>query len=220
MKFPFTKFTLSSLALSFVLLSFGQQNPNDSKYVTLRVDEVAFVENQLLQVLDDNNQIVALYDRFNNKSSNVKSVKIFDPEGNLIYTLVPITNRDNLEIHILNSNKERGLINLQPRLNGMSVKIDSKVDFFNLPYDYEYKAKVGFGSVETNELVYFNGQQVISFDTRGSVFKGISITPFDIDTEFYNTHQFDAVCWVFIMELFDELQQEANRNRRITRSTN
>ncbi|WP_157962306.1 hypothetical protein [Winogradskyella aurantiaca] len=220
MKFPYTKFTLSALALSFVLLSFGQQNPRDSKYVALRIDKVAFVENQLLQVLDDNNQIVALYDRFNNKSSNVKSVKIFDLEGNLIYTLVPITNRDNFEIHIQNSNKERGLINLQPRLNGMSVKIDSKVDFFNLPYDYEYKAKVGFGSVETNELVYFNGQQVISFDTRGSVFKGISIKPFDIDSEFYNTHQFDTVCWVFIMELFDELQQEANRNRRITRSTN
>ena len=220
MKFRFTKIALAALAFCFVLLSFGQQNPEESKIVTLTIDKASFDENELLQVLDDNNQIVALYDRFNNKSSNVKSLKIFDSDENLIYTLVPLTNRDNFEIHIQNSNKERGLINLRPRFSGMSVKIDSSVDFFNLPYDYEYKAKVGFGSVETNELVYFNGQQVISFDTRGSVFKGISITPFDIDSEYYRTHPFDAVCWIFIMELFDELQQEANRNRRTTRSNN
>ena len=196
------------------------QNDATHQTVTLKIDKAAFDEEELLKVLDAKNEIVAFYDRFANKSCSVKGLKIIDKDNKVLFTLVPIINRENFEVHILNDKEQRGRVSLQSRLSGMSVKVDSEVDYFNRPFDFEYENRLGFGSVEIDETVYFRGKEVINFNTKGSVFKRLSVTPYEIDAEFFNTQKMDSICWVFIIELFDELQQEFNRNNRYIRNNN
>ena len=86
--------------------------------VTISLDKVAFDENSYLSVLNEDNEVIAHYNRFENQSSSVKSVRVFDADKNLKYVLVPLITDNGYQVHIRDSNNSRGLVNLTASIDG------------------------------------------------------------------------------------------------------
>ncbi|GEM_PF-3947292 len=183
----------------------------NSDQVTISLDNVAFEEGDYMSVLNSDNQIIAYYHRFENQSSPVKSVRVFDTEKNLKYVLVPIMSDEGFKIHIRDSNKRRGLLNLTASIKGLSIKYLSEVDYFGKPYSFRYSSKIGIGKIRVDETVQYRGEDVISNRTKVSALSGIDVPPLTVDKEFYEGNKLDAANWVLILELLKELALESSK---------
>lgn len=198
--------------LLLMLFQVAQAQIN-SDQVTISLDNVAFEEGDYMSVLNSGNEVIAYYDRFDNQSSAVRSVRVFDVEKNLKYVLVPIISDNGFKIHIRDSKKTRGLLNLTARMKGLSIKYLSEVDYFGKPYGFEYVTKLGIGKVNMNETVLFEGQKVISNKTKVSALSGIDVSPLTVDKEFYEENELDVANWALIIELLNELSMETSKYR-------
>lgn len=206
----------SVIAILFVFIiqaSYSQKNKSNAAtdQLTIRLDKVAFDESSLLRVIASNNETVAFYNRFENPSGPVKSMRVFDSNENLICTLVPLITEKGFEIHIRDSNQSRGLVDLTAQINGVKINYDSKVDYFGKPYDYISSNKVGIGKVSIEEAVHYQGQEVISNHKSVSSFSGIQNSPIMVNRAFYEENKVDAANWVLIIELLRELSLESSK---------
>ncbi|WP_298537232.1 hypothetical protein [uncultured Algibacter sp.] len=167
-----------------------------------------------MNVLDAENNIIAHYDRFENKSGPVKSVRLFNLEKELIYVLVPIITNKGYEIHLRNKDQLRGLVKLTEKLKGLGVSYQSEVAYFQKPYSYDYAVNIGIGKVDIKHRVNYKNQEVISYQEHVSAFSGINTSPSVINKSFYLENKLDVVNWVLIIQLIEELSSEVSKNNR------
>ncbi|WP_136481444.1 hypothetical protein [Cognatitamlana onchidii] len=129
--------------------------------VAIRLDKVAFHENCFMNILDSDNNIIAYYDRFENKSGPVKSVKLFNLKKELIGVFVPLITDTGYEIHLRNKDQARGLIKLTEKFKGFEISYQSEVTYFQKPYSFDYAINIGIGKVNIKQSVNYKSQEVI-----------------------------------------------------------
>ena len=215
------KLFFASLLMFAVYAAHGQSNTNSTKTdeVTISLDNVAFEEGAYMSVLNSDNEVIALYKRFENQSGIVKSMRVFDKEKHLKFELVPIITETGFKIHIRDADKTRGLLSISASLSGFKMKFDAQVDYFGKPYGFTYASKIGIGKVRVNETVQYNGRDVISSRSKVSALDGVDVSPIVVDRTFYEENQLDVANWVLMLELLEEMSLESSRynNARNTR---
>ena len=177
----------------------------------ISLDKVAFDENSYLSVLNEDNEVIAHYNRFENQSSSVKSVRVFDVDKNLKFVLVPLITDNGYQIHIRDSNNSGGLVNITASIEGFKINYHSEVDYFGKPYGYKHSTRLGLGKVSLQESVLFNDAVVISNHSKVSAFSGIDASPLEVESEFYEENKMDVANWVLIIELLNELSLENSK---------
>ncbi|WP_422104098.1 hypothetical protein [Winogradskyella sp.] len=182
--------------------------------ISIKLDNVAFDEDAYMSILDSENNTIAYYDRFENKSGPIKAVRLYNLKKELIYILVPIITENGYTVHLRNKDKSRGLINLTGKIKGLKVSYRSEVDYFQQPYDFDYRVRMGIGKVSAAQTVNYNNQEVISYKENVSAFSGVKISPFVVSKSFYLEHKLDAINWVLVIQLMNELALEVSNNRR------
>ncbi len=204
-------FALLLISNHFLL---AQSQSNETIEVSL--DNVAFDENDLMKIYTSEDNTIGYYDRFENKSSETKAVRLYDSEKNLIYTLVPVLTDQGYAIHLKNNTDQRGLLELTEHLNGFKLNYKSDVDYFNQPYAFNYDVKLGIGKVSIKQDVIFQGKKVISYQEKVAAFSGISTSPISVDRSYFETHKEEVANWTMVLQLLNELSVEVSKQRRNT----
>lgn len=203
-----TKTILYSVLFLFVAqLSYGQTGN-----FFLKLDNVAFDEDEYMSIQDPQKNIVAYYDRFANKSGDVKAVKLFNLKKELIYTLVPLYSQQRYEVHIRNKEGKRGSVALISTLNNFSARLESVTDYFQKDYYYNHQIRLRIGSAKTIESVRFKNQEIVSSTKTLSVFSKPKPVLFKVDEEFFKENKMDVANWVLIIQLFEELMLEVSKH--------
>lgn len=182
--------------------------------MTISLDKVAFDNNSYMNILDSDNNIVAYYDRFENKSGPVKSVNLFNLEKELICVLVPLITDKGYEIHLRDKDNSRGFLKLVGKMNGFDVSYQSEVAYFKEPYDFDYAIHIGIGKVAIDQSVNYKNQEVISYNQKISAFSGIKTSPIVVRKSFFLENKLDVANWVLVLELIEELSSEVSKNNR------
>ncbi|MFY0654485.1 MAG: hypothetical protein JXQ96_20785 [Cyclobacteriaceae bacterium] len=198
-------------------ISFAQRSKHNSNNkivdpVEVIVDNIAFDENSYLRVLDNEGNIIAYFDRFENKSCEVNSMKVYDSDFYEVYTLVPVIASQGFEVHIRNSVGVRGYVKMTPRLNGFKVIHDSRIKYFHKPYEFNTSTNVGFGKVAVEDVLRYDGEIVLASKMSMS-FSGIRQTPLLVSQAYLEENMLDAANWSLILHLFQELSLEATKYR-------
>ncbi len=205
------------LATSIFIMSFSPKPIKGKKNkiadpIEIRLDNVAFDELSQMTIMDADNRAIAYYDRFDNKSSAVKSMRVYNLDGKLSYTLVPIISDWGFEIHIKDADGTRGLVRRVANTGGLKVVYETDVDYFRKPFDSKAQAAVGIGKVKMNEYVRFKDKAVISFETRVSITSGIQVSPYIVSSAFLERNKLDVANWVLILHLMGELSFELSKS--------
>ncbi len=182
--------------------------------ITIRLDNVAFEENAYMNVLDSENNTIAYFDRFENKSGPVKAVRLFNLKKELIYVLVPLITDNGYKIHIRNKDKSRGFVNLTENIKGLAVSYQSEVEYFQEPYSFDYSINIGIGKASVKETVNYKNKEVISYKEKISAFSGVKTSPFVVRKSFFLDNKIDVANWVLVIQLIEELSSEVSKNRR------
>ncbi len=198
----------------------NESNNNTENTIAIHLDNVAFDEDAYMKVLDSDNTTIAYYDRFENKSTAVKSVKIFNSNKELMSVLVPLMTDRGYEIHIKNKDGQRGYIDLTGRIKGLKAVYDSKVDYFQQPFSFRFSTKMGIGKVSARHAVSYLDKEVMTYETKVAGFSKVEITPFLVDKTFFKDHQVDVANWALIIQLMKELSLETSRINNGYRAAN
>lgn len=202
------------LFMLLIQTSFAQNNElntNPENTIAIHLDNVAFDETDYMKVLDSDNNTIAYYDRFDNKSAAVKSVKLYNSSKELVYVLVPLITDQGYEIHIKNENGQRGFIDLTGRIKGLKAVYESQVDYFQEPYSFQFSTKMGIGKVSAKQAVSYLDKEVMTYETKVAGFSKVKTTPFLVDKTFFKDHQMDVANWVLVIQLIKELSLETTR---------
>ena len=188
--------------------------------VAIHLDNVAFDEDDYMEVLDSDNHTIAYYDRFENKSAFIRSVKVYNLDKELIYTLVPLMSDQGYEIHIKNQDGQRGFVGITGHLQGFRAVYESQVSYFEEPYNFDFIMRAGIGKVSAKQAVNYQGQEVMTYETKVGAFSKIKITPLLVDKTFFEAHKMDVANWALIIQLIKELSLETARNNNVHRQSN
>ncbi len=181
---------------------------NEIKDATeIKLDNVAFDENDLLKILDANDNVIAYYDRLENKSSNVKMAKLYTPDTNLIYSVVPVKTVTGFEIYLQDHAKRRGKIEISTKIKGFKVEYISEIDYFGLAFDYHFDYRFKLMEITVNESVTLNDEIVLYSGTTTSL-SGVEETPITISESFLQNDPNNAANWALCFLLLKELTEE------------
>lgn len=197
------------LSITAVIAQKAKKNfPKIANAVEIRLDNIAFDKDEYLKVYDHNDEVIAYYDRFLNKSGTVMSMKVYDTNMKEVYTLVPVIKLDGFEIHLRNSDKERGLIKIISSQRGFRIDQESNVDYFGYAYQYDIDTNLGFGRVSVTNTLNYAGEVVLARRTTVSIGSGVTQTPFKVREAYLKEFTMDAAIWTLITQLTEELSNE------------
>jgi hypothetical protein len=179
-----------------------------SDFIT--IDEVAFDAEDLMRVADGSDNLMAYFDRTENKAMPaVPGIKVFNGKKRHIYTLMPVIEKSEIAIHIKNiENDTRGKISLTASINGMNVDYTCDVDFFRKNYSIDYVVNVGFGGSSQEITVDFNSSPVLYQKVSVSIQKGVGQTKLQADNNYLADNCIDAAVFALSLKLIDEINRE------------
>jgi hypothetical protein len=192
----------------FMLMSagngFSQDNTNFTK---LNIDNVSFDEKSFMTIYVYSNDVVAYYDRFENKSYKVKSARIYNKKNKLKYTLVPLSDVSGVTIHIKNDLNQRGKITIAPKVDIGKVSFNITVDFFNQSYKLEKIMNMNPPSIEMKYNLKKADQVVLTSSTKIASGSQTENTGILIDKTMLESPDV-AACWSIILLLLNEIDMD------------
>ena len=204
------------LLLFTVQVTYSQKKKKKSKSsisdpIEIKLDNVSFDRDSYMSIMDADNNVIAYYDRFDNKSCAVKSARLYNLKNELIYTLVPIISFQNLEVHFKDTSDVRGHLKTTAKVSGFKVEYESDVSYFQKPFDFEIKLNMGITKVSLNELVKYENKNIMSLKTTTAIGSGANQTPFLASKQFYMENKLDIATWALILHLMKELSFESSK---------
>lgn len=185
---------------------------------TIRLDSVVFEENELMKVLSGSGDVIAYYDRLENKNYAVKGIKIFDENKIEKYILLPSVNTmdGTVTINIKDLETEkRGTVVYTVSLSGMKIKNNVAVDFFGKQYKYEKHTDMKGMSVSVKTNIFSNDDLVV-YQNADYTMNGANVSELTAQNEFYATNTFDVAVFSLIIQLESEVNnEEAKKNRGV-----
>lgn len=200
------------IILGLILVSFLSINlvfaENENNMVKITIDNISFEENSLLKVLDDSNQEIVRYNRFENKNVqglSVKNTRIYDLNNNLIMTAVINFDQLNTQLYLLNKENQKGLINIQTKAGFGKIINAIKVDYFNKNFTLKDDTKAGMtGSVTIVKELLLDNKTVMK-STRKMAVTGSSGGDILVDKDFLTNNKEEAGIWALIFLNLTEL---------------
>jgi hypothetical protein len=156
---------------------------------------------------------VALYERFENQSYEVKGAKLYSMEDELIASFVPAISTSGYVVHIKDSQGARGLVSLVPKMSGfMQIDYDNTVDFFGKEYGLEISLKSSFTSAKYQYIVQRAQTPVLIHTITLSVKDGRAVETL-VDAEYLAKEPMDTAYWQMAILLLNEISSyESSKN--------
>ena len=173
--------------------------------VHLVINKNAFDENSIFTVNDEEGRIICEFDRFDNKSSAVNSIKIFNDNKEHIYTIT--ADDQGQTIFILNKDGRSGKIVTKTSVVKFKIKIDTIMDYFGEPYDFQMKMDFSDGGISVIYRIYYNSELVIKQIFTGSF--GSSSMDIVAEKSFLDEHKLDCGVLVLAILAFDEMSNSS-----------
>lgn len=207
----------SLIVLLYVLIStqlFSQTiEKNNELSNTVTIDNIVFDETDLMKLYDNENNTIAYFDRVDNKNFNVKNVKLYNLEKELIYTIVPFHKKNTGEttLNIKDEvNNKIGKITYKISLKGLRINYNIITDLFGNEIKYFHEQKMKGLSIILKSSIESNGQQIIYFKETISM-KGTKSSKYFVDSEFLEENQYKTSLYIMTIFLFDEVQTEISK---------
>ncbi len=200
------------LSLLFALTSCQTTNFVDKmdNKTSIEIDRVSFGEGELMEITGENGQIIAYYERFNNPSYEIASIRLFDTNKNLIYSIVPLMENRTIEIHVKNNQNNKAKIEMEFKLIGFgSFGGESTVNFYNKSYNLQLNTSLQFFSVESNISMKENDNILLAKHSEYN-FAEVDESPLYVDADFLYENREHAICWSMIVQLLEEITASEN----------
>lgn len=185
-----------------------KEKPSLEDPVTIAIDNIAFDEDSYLQILGKDNQPIALFDRFENKSAEVKSAKVYNLQNQLVYNLVPIMTAQGYEIHIRDTSNQRGLVKIKAGLSGFSIKYDCQVDYFGEEYEFDIHVTNSMSKVSMRQTISYKGELVMSYQMSSSFAQEPQEAAISANGSFLENKPLDTATWSLILQLINEMTNQ------------
>lgn len=203
------KQALFFLPLYFFLFipSLNAQKQDIEDPVELAFNYAAFSEDDLLDMHTVSGELLVYFDRFENKSSEVKSVIIYSSDTTRLFTLVPIFNKNRLEVYWKDATGKLGRITLEQKVELLKLSFIAGIDYNEEPLDFSVKYDFDIFESTIFENVYYSDKPVLQsstlYRTSGHITEKIVV-----NRSFLDEHRPLASAWALTLMLFDELSQE------------
>ena len=158
--------------------------PVISDPVEIKFDRAAFSEDALLPIRTTDGDLIAFYDRFENKSSEVKAARLLSKDSILLCSMVPLVNIGYYEIHLLNTNDQRGKISVTPAFVGIKLKFKTDVDYYDEGFRYEIDYKWTLFEYLVYERVFYKDNLILQ-STKKIEAKGKISQRFEVSNHFW-----------------------------------
>ncbi len=188
--------------------------------VKLEVDTLAFDEDSLLGIYDDEGNLISNFSRIEKKNNYISPFKVLGDNEEHLYTVS--YDEINDTIVIVNKDRKKGKIFFTKK-KGLSLrlKFDTVVSFFDKPFALEYTTTRTAGRTLLGTLnnrsyvnkytITYNSKPVIKKTWKYDYKKGQGSQELIVDTEFLRTNKIDCVVWILALQVIDEVSAQKHR---------
>jgi len=172
----------------------------------INIASVAFEEGEYLKISDKDGNLLAYYQRLKSENTNVRMAKIYNPDKELLYTLIPAKSSRQGTVIIKDSKDEK--INLGFNVEtGMGVVFMTFGEFDKAPFNLGMSVFNAFG--EMNMEIYLDkDKSLILYYSPVTTKKEVEKKKVLLKSDFFNEDKMKAVMLSISLLILDELHSE------------
>jgi hypothetical protein len=171
-------------------------------FTELSFDEVIFNEDELMRIADNKNNTVIYYERFDyKKNKNLKNVKIFNENKELLITIVYLYQRSGeYQIHFKNYENKRGFINIS-KDPGVFITYEFDINYYKEGFELKYLIDVGEEKNEKTGKLYYNNDLILFYKNIIYTTKNKEKSNIYVEKNFLENNREEAGFWTFILSM-------------------
>ncbi|HOT62989.1 MAG TPA: hypothetical protein PLU93_09010 [Treponemataceae bacterium] len=173
----------------------------------ITVDTISFEEDGLLTVFDNDGNTIVKFDRFENKNAqgvDLKNARVYGTDGALLMTIVVNIDGSRKQLHLQDSAKKRGLVEIETSLGLGTVTPGVTVQYFGKGYEMSATVKIGVKGTERTKVVTFGGKTAFKTAYKSSI-KGRSESSISVENSYLAENRVEAGVWALILFMCEEL---------------